>query len=287
MALLEQLGGHFRSLFATWFPPLDEFPGAQDERAFLEFDVEKALTDLGYAERALDQGLNRLAIGVTDRRVKDEVLGVVQHAVIVPAAVCEKVQGVVNPPPSTPRGWHLPPELRPRYSVFWMVLGFGWYLFCVYLFFLSKPTSHSSPLPLMGGVVMGMYIAFLPQLVAWQRWRTGKIPRNCFAEAYSVAPVSLRLFIEESLAAAAGEIEQVGRRIRHEVYALPFGTTNDPVHRELAERLAEAGAALAKAAAEFEEITGRKVAVGAARPRERGERPIGRAISTNRQFEPC
>jgi hypothetical protein len=283
MSLLEQLGGNFHSLFASWFPPLDEFPGAQDERTFLESEVEKALTDLGYAERALHQGLNGLASGVTDGRVKDEVLGGVQHAVIVPAAVCEKVQSVVNPPPSTPRGWHLPPEQRPPYSIFWIVLGFCWYLFTLFVFFASNPTSHSSPLPLVGGVMMGMYIAFLPQLVAWQRWRTGKIPRNCFAEAYSVAPVSLRLFIEETLAAAAAEIEQVGRRIRHEVYALPFGTTNEPVHRELAERLAEAGAALAKAAAEFEEITGRKVVLGAARARDRGERPFDRP----RTSAPC
>jgi hypothetical protein len=123
---------------------------------------------------------------------------------------------------------------------------------------------------------MGMYIALLPHLVAWQRWRDGKLPRNYFNEAYSRGPISLRLFIEETLAAAAAEIEQVGRRIRHEVYALPFGTRNEPLHRELAERLAEADAALAKAAAEFEQITGRKVVVGAARARDRGERPVDR-----------
>jgi hypothetical protein len=276
MSLLESLGDHFRSLFASWFPRLDEYPGAQDERAFFESEVEKALTELGYAERALHQGLNGLAVGVTERRVKDEMLGGVQHAVTVPAAVWGKVQSVVNPPPPIPRGWQLPPELRPPLSVFWMSLGFGWYLFCLYLFFSSRPTAFSSPLPVMIGTAIACSIAFLPQFVAWQRWRAGKLPRNYFADAYSVAPVSLRLFIEETLAGAAAEIEEVGRRIRHEVYALPIGAANEPVHRELAERLAEAGAALAEAAAEFEEITGRKVVLGVVRSRDRDKRPFDR-----------
>jgi hypothetical protein len=125
----------------------------------------------------------------------------------------------------------------------------------------------------MVGVGIAIYIGLLPHVVAHHRWRAGRIPRNYFSEAYSDGPISLRLFIEETLAAAAAEIEQLGRRIRHEVYALPFGTTNEPAHVELAERLSGAGAALAKAAAEFEEITGRKVAVGVARFAASDEQP--------------
>ena len=74
----------------------------------------------------------------------------------------------------------------------------------------------------------------------------------------------MRLFIEETLAGAAAEIEQVGRRIRRELNALQVGTTNERLHRELAERLAEAGATLSEAAARFEEIIRRKL--GEARP---------------------
>jgi hypothetical protein len=244
-SLLEQLGGRFRRLFASWFPPLDEFPGAQDARAFLESEVEKALTELGYAERALHLGLNGFTIGLADRRAKQEILGAIEYAIGSTASIAGKIEKAVNPVPPEPRGWVLPPELRPPLSIFWIALGFGWYLFCLYLFISSKPTAFSSPVSLMVGTATGMCIAFLPHFVSSQRWRAGKIPRNYFSEAYSQGPISLRLFIEETLAAAAAEIEQVGRRIRHEVYALSFGTTNEPVHREVAERLAEAGAALA------------------------------------------
>jgi hypothetical protein len=96
MSLLEQLGGHFRSLFASWFPPLDEFPGAQGERAFLEFEVAKALAELGYAERALHLGLNGFTIGLADRRAKQEILSAVEYAIGSTASIAGKIERAVN-----------------------------------------------------------------------------------------------------------------------------------------------------------------------------------------------
>jgi hypothetical protein len=276
MSLPKSPKSHVRHPFASWFPPLDEFPDGQDGRAFLESETGKALSDLAHAALGLRQGLSGLALGVGDRSAKEEILSGVHYSIATSSGVVEKIGNAVNPPPPTPRGWQLPPELRPPYSVFWIALGLGWYVLCLYLFFSSKPTAFSSPLPLMGGVVIAIYTALLPHVVAHHRWRAGKIPRNYFSEAYSDGPISLRLFIEETLAGAAAEIEEVSRRIRHEVYALPIGAANEPVHRELAERLAEAGAALAEAAAEFEEITGRKVVLGVARSRDRDKRPFDR-----------
>jgi hypothetical protein len=79
------------------------------------------------------------------------------------------------------------------------------------------------------------------------------------ADAYLGAPDALKTLVKDKIAGETAGIEQIARRMRYEMSALPTGTPNLPLHRELEERLNQADAAIAAPAARFEEITGRKL----------------------------
>jgi hypothetical protein len=79
------------------------------------------------------------------------------------------------------------------------------------------------------------------------------------ADAYLGAPDALKVLVKDEIAGETAGIEQIARRMRYEMSALPIGTPNSPLHRELEERLTQADAAIAASTARFEEITGRKL----------------------------
>ena len=73
------------------------------------------------------------------------------------------------------------------------------------------------------------------------------------------AGCALKTLVKDKIAGETAGIEQIARRMRYEMSALPTGTPNLPLYRELDERLTQADAAIAATMARFEEITGQMV----------------------------
>lgn len=253
MAMLfqEAFAGWLRNLIIAWFPPSPERPEPQNLREFLEATIAETLDQVHRAAGALRQELNHIAGGVPDLREKDEIASRLQQTVALASHAAGRVRDTLNPPPVQPRGLRLPRERTPRLSVFWMGIGYGWAgLFA----FLSASDPDAFRL-----ILFGPFLMLLPQCVALYRWWREGPARNYLSDAYLGAPDSLKILVEDEIAGAAAGIEQIGRRMRYEMSALPIGMPNLPLHREFEERLTQADMAIAATTARFEEITGRKL----------------------------
>lgn len=266
--VVQRLALSFRDRFSRWFPPVVQDPEPQDPRDYLEAAVAEVLDTADRVARSLRREMNHIALGLPHREAKQAISVRLREAAALLAGPSARLRIAANPAlvPVQRREWRLPPERTPPFSIFWIVLG--------YALILTLSRLRFPPLTAAYGVAL----MFLPQLVALYRWWTQEPPRNHLAVTYAGAPEPLKRLIEEEIMSALDGIEQVGRRLRYEVNALPIGVPDEPLHRELSEHLAEAGATLSAATDRFEELTGRRSrASGAARATAGFAQPLGEA----------
>jgi hypothetical protein len=248
MSVQDASAGWRRTFAFAWFPPPPQGPEPQNQREFLEVTLSETLDQVRRAAGALRQEVPHIAVGIPALSAKDEIVGRLQQTVTLASEAAGRVRNTLNPPPQ-PRGLRLPPERAPRLSVYWLGIGYGW----VSLFSFLGFSHNKNLLPL---IFFAAFLIMPPQWIALWRWWTEGPARNYLADAYLGAPDALKVLVKDEIAGEAAGIEQIARRIRYEMSALPIGTPNLPLHRQLEERLTQADAAIAATVARFEEITG-------------------------------